>query len=175
MNTSKSSFKSFNSLLSPASTPNLLKQTRTKVGPSHTVLVEYGEDLVVKVSFPATEKGLLTCQWLVNETIIKIKEDVRRRNTKFDLANFVGLKTKNKISSLDYWLTLPNKSLSVFEEGLILLPVFAVPKKPRELKEANQFTKNDFVYELQIGRGGFADVYLGKLKVISQAQTLLPC
>lgn len=162
MNTSKSSFKTFNSLLSPASTPNLLKQTRTKVGPAQTILVEYGDELVIKVSFPATEKGLLTCQWLLNETIIKIKEDIRRRNTKFDITNVVGLKTKNKISTLDYWLTQPNKTLAVFEEGIVLLPVFALPKRPRDLKEASQLTKNDFVYELQIGRGGFADVYLGK-------------
>ena len=165
MNTSKSSYKTFNSLLSPASTPNLLKQTRTKVGPSQTLIVEYGEGLSVKVSFPSAEKGLLTCQWLLNEAAIKIREDIKRRSLKLDLTNLVGLKTKDKISTLDYWLTLSNKTLGVFEEGTVLLPVFAIPRKMREAKELSQLTKNDFVYELQIGRGGFADVYLGNIKL----------
>lgn len=132
-----------------------------KAFPSRTIIVEYEEGRAIKISIPSSNKETLTCQWLFSEAIAKIREDARKRNIKIDTSKIIALKTKNLMILVDYWLSLPEKSLSVLEDGLVLVPVYGFSRQVSEQKDFSQLSREDFLYEEQIGKGGFAQVFLG--------------
>ena len=143
----------------------LRKQVRPRQ--SQAIIIEIDNNFRIKISLTAAEKELFTCQWLLSEAIHRIREEVKKRAIDLDISKIVALKTKNQILSLDYWLTFPNKTLSLFEDGIVLVPVFGYSKTIREQKkQLSQLSRDDFVYEAQVGKGGFATVHLGNVVLV---------
>lgn len=152
---------------SPSSSTNLIKLAKINILASKTIIIECQPNLLIKLSFPLHEETNLTCQWLFHEVIRKIRDESLKKSLNIDTAAIIALKTKNQCFSLDSWLAFPERNISVLQDGQILVPVFGFSKKEKPQRYASKLSKDDFIFETRIGKGGFADVYLGNPAAIS--------
>jgi hypothetical protein len=72
------------------------------------------------------EEENLTCGWLLCEAIRKIQEFYAgiKHHEEFDAESVVCLQTKERNFALDYWLSCFERSVSVLNDGTILIPFF---------------------------------------------------
>lgn len=120
------------------------------------IYVQHGLNTAVKLVVPADRGDHLTTQWLFNETIKELKAKFPTE-TCFD--NVVALQTANNNFAIDYWLTQPNKPISVLKNETILKPFF---KQPNIKSSSGKVSLDDFIIETRLGYGAFSRVYLGK-------------
>lgn len=123
---------------------------------SKNIYIEYALDQKLKISVPSTKTKVHTCGWLLEETIQKLKQ-VNPTNKQFE--NIVALQTTDDQFAIDHWLTLPQKSISILKDGIVLKPFY---KQESGSKDINgKVSLEDFVVETKLGFGAFSNVYLG--------------
>ena len=71
--------------------------------------------------------------------------------------NIIALKTINDNDVFDSYLLMPDKKISIFEDGEILTPVY---KKDIPINR-KRVSLNDLEFIKCIGKGGSSEVYLG--------------
>ena len=88
------------------------------------IFVENENNYRIEIPILADEEKNLTCGWLMSETIRKFTE----MNVKFgyiqNLSNIMTLKTKDKLYTVDHWLTLFERNISVLTNKMILQPFY---------------------------------------------------
>lgn len=156
--------------------PNATKKGEPAKPEMKKFIVECGEDLKVEISFPKSKQGQYDCIWLFGQAIRLLADEAESKSISLDLTNVVALKTKSNSFMLDYWLTLPDKSLTPIPDGTILVPYIgeSSPKDPiNNGIDASSVTVQDFDILHRIGKGGYARVFLGKAKYSSFKADLL--
>lgn len=127
-----------------------------------TVFIHYGVNSKVEIKIPENLQKHLTCAWLLEETINKIKKAGGDLNLRDENATIVTLKTKNNDYAVDHLLNDPKQDLRFLRGGTILEPYYGV--NTRCLDEfGNKVELSDFEIETKLGYGAFSNVYLGKI------------
>ena len=121
------------------------------------IFVEAKDGTRIDIKFDVSEQENLTCGWLLSETI---REFTKRRLPDLNNAtSMVMLETVDGIITLDYWLSDPERSVSVLKDGTVLKPVYSDPAFQIGKQKV---TINHFHILKLLGIGGTSKVYLGK-------------
>ena len=126
-----------------------------------TITLKYKEGIMVDMEFESEQVGrarIHMTNWLIEEGKKLLEAEATRLGKAIDVKSILGFRTANQDLSVDYWLSLPNKSIDILEENVILIPYFKIdaPK--------NSFSLNDFEVIKEIGKGAFATAYLARFK-----------
>lgn len=154
--------------------PSLAQQDRNALS-SHfkKIKVIFDGVLEIELSFFRSQEQNLTCEWLHKEIVNKINAKLSSPSDKTTKITAVYLETSPSNIQLDYWLTLPKKSISVLQDGQVLIA--------RKVEENRKFAVDceegmmeitDFKILADIGWGGVSSVYLGNLLNISFTFTI---
>lgn len=137
------------------------------------VILEYDGDIRVKLIFKRRDALKFTCEWLLQEGLNQLQQIAEKKGIKKDFDRVAAFKTKSRNYLVDYYLTMPHKSLAFIKDGTVLVPFFK--RKPALLINIdNDETQNkdqdfgvpkaslkDFEIITLLGKGGFSKVYLG--------------
>lgn len=129
-----------NTLQRPRHFPHRLTKAPMSESCAKSVLIDMGISHT-RVLIP---DDLLTCGWLLSETIRHCSENV------------VALRTKANTEILDYWLTRMERTLQPLADGEELTVVFARKTYPEAVPDA--FSLAHFDPVKVIGKGGFSRV-----------------
>lgn len=125
------------------------------------IYIQYTPDLTISILVPSEKSKELTCGWLLKEANERLKEiDPKVKQYERILA----LQTVDGKFAVDYWLTLPERSLSIIKDGTVLKAFYQ--QEVRSKSEEGKISLENFVIESQIGKGAFSNVYLGKVTPI---------
>src|SRR4051812_25639909 len=123
---------------------------------STTVIsIKNSEKGSVEISFPSEKSQELTCHWLLEQTVLKLKQAFPDQEN-FD--NIVALCTLNRDYAVDHLLTFPYRNLSVLRTGTVLVPFYRPAVKSQLLKEEcspKKLSLDDFAVEVKLGAGAF--------------------
>lgn len=122
-----------------------------------SVSIQYGSEVKIKISFPATKSRDHTCAWLLDEAIRQLKQTYPNEKN-FD--NVVALQTVNGEFAVDHWLTMPRKNLSILRDETVLKPFFSQDISSDDA--SCKVSLDSFIIETKLGYGAFSNVYLGK-------------
>jgi len=129
------------------------------IGITKNIFVEAKDGTKVDIKFEVSEQENLTCGWLLSETIRQFTK--KRLPDISESNNMVMLQTVDGIITLDYWLSDPERSVSVLKDGTILKPFYGNPDCQINKQKV---TINDFHLLKLIGIGGTSKVYLARRK-----------
>ena len=97
--------------------PLSVKYRETK---AFTIVADNGSKINILIKL--SEQENLTCEWLVGEAMKKLAE---HNLLKLDPNRpIVALQTLDKHIALDYWLSIPGRSISKLKDGLVLRPFY---------------------------------------------------
>ena len=123
-----------------------------------TLYIEVEDGVKVPLKIDLAEQNHLTCGWLVSEAV-----KVLAQNNLFKLDPnhpIMALQTVDKLLTLDYWLSIPERPISVLKEGLVLKPFYG----DNSYKiEGQKLSLSYFDCIKLLGSGGFSKVYLGNI------------
>ena len=124
--------------------------------------------LTTAMVFERKKASQLTCGWLLEETRRNLmKADLAGRYSP-EISKIIALSTAPRSIALDYWLTLPEKDLSILPYKIQLEPVIAQESRKNIDKGPNTKPNKNYLKEFEIygllGQGAFAKVYLGNVK-----------
>lgn len=124
--------------------------------------IQHSNNEVVQIMIPADKAKELTCYWLLQQAISKLKEKFPQE-VNFD--DIVTLCTVTRDYAVDHWLTFHYRNLSVLKSGTTLKPFYK--QKSEEAKsladdDFKKVTLDDFIVEIKLGYGAFSKVFLGK-------------
>lgn len=125
--------------------------------------VIFEQSIQISITIPIKEEHKLTCAWLRQEIADRVNEDLQMRPGKKPLCSELTLQAMPQNLLLDYWLSLPNKTVSVLEDDQTLYAKPVQASKQSPVKSTNVSLQN-FDILSKIGWGGFSTVYLGKFK-----------
>ena len=125
-----------------------------------TLFIVLSPSKQVKLEIPSDKTKELTCHWLLEEAIAKLKQEFPEEEK---IDDIVALCTVNHEFAVDHWLTFHYKNISILRNGTILKPFYkqSVPSKEERDLFNSKVTLNDFIVEIQLGYGAFSNVYLG--------------
>ena len=103
---------------------------------------------IMHLKIEKAHSSKLTCEWLLNQ--------VKKKFSSESAPRIVGLKAVPVSLSLDYWLSMPTKTLEVLPSQVVLEPIIA---RAREAKR--KVGLQDFEICGMLGKGGYSHVYLG--------------
>lgn len=124
-----------------------------------TIKVVYDSQLSVKITVKKSEQESLTCDWLMQEVLKNLVSISKQKKLEIDFSSFIKLKTKTKNVQMDYWLSLPEKSIAPLPHNIVLLPVHSVETSMSHRK--GQVCQNDFEVLTILAEGGSCDVFIG--------------
>jgi len=127
-----------------------------------TAKLIYDSQLTVKITYKKSEQESLTCGWLLQEALQSLNDLCKEKNLERDFKTLIAFKTKQKNVQLDYWLSLPKKSLCQLPDNAVLLPVHSV--QPATQSRNGQVTQNDFEMLSILGEGCSCDVFAARKK-----------
>ena len=93
-----------------------------------TIFVENENRYRIQIPILADEEKNLTCGWLMSETIRKFTEMNLKLGYVQNLSNIMALKTKDELYTVDHWLTLFERPISVLTDKMILQPFYGDSK-----------------------------------------------
>lgn len=145
--------------------PNTQKKEETKTAHTNSkdvkiVKINYDSQLTTKISYKKADQESLTCSWLLQEAVRALQAVAKQKNLQYDFTTFIGLKTQNKNIQLDYWLTLPEKTLVALPDTITLRAVHSIPRSTRK----GQVSQNDFEILSILAEGASCSVYVARKK-----------
>ena len=117
--------------------------------------VIFEQSVQLQISIPCKEEHKITCVWLRQEISKRINQELQMRPGMKPLSTELILETMPRNILLDYWLSLPQKTVFLLEEGQTLFARRAQPAKQSGLSRTNVSLK-DFEILSKIGWGGFS-------------------
>lgn len=129
--------------------------------PGRAFFIEHATLPCMQIKFTSEQMKQLTCGELFKEVgkVIQATASTHLSNDN-SIKSIIQLQTKERILSLDYWLTLKDKSACEIPNGTILTTYIGKPKQGKICIE-------DFEYVAKIGDGAFGTVCLGKFDTIA--------
>lgn len=124
----------------------------------HIIYIKFDSKQAIKVAIPFDRLKSLTSQWLLSETITRLKKKFPEETR---LNNIVALQTVKANHAIDYCLCSPDKSLDFLLNGTVLKPFY----KQKKTTDETKISLDDFVIETKLGNGSFANVYLGNFHI----------
>lgn len=121
-----------------------------------TLYIQHTDGSNVQICFPAEKSKELTCHWLVEQAIMKLKEAFPEGE---GLSSIVALQTVYREYAVDHWLSIPYRNLSILRDGTMLKPYYRPAKKVDT--HSTKVSLDDFIIETKLGYGAFSSVYLG--------------
>mgnify|MGYP000860317424 CR=1 FL=1 len=122
------------------------------------------EDFIeVEVTIFRSEEKNLTCDWFHREALIKINNELRNHPSEMRRVTQLNFEAVPSNIMLDYWLSLPKKSIFLLQDGQTLIAREPQSKHFTSIDddEDKAISLDDFDILSKIGRGGFSVVYLG--------------
>jgi len=161
------SFKKNTKKATKCKNSNNSKQEETKESKNHcnepkdtkTVKVIYDSQLSIKLTIKKSEQESLTCHWLMQEVLRNLQSVSKQKDLKRDFSSFIKLKTQNKNIQLDYWLSLPDKSIAPLPHNITLLPVHSITNDRK-----GPVSQKDFEILTILAEGGSCDVFIARKK-----------
>ena len=145
--------------------------SKSDVDAKHRLIyLKYTDDIQVKLTLNQKDSTEHTTDWLLYEGREKLLSKAQSFGVSFDPETLVTFRTADQKLPIDYWLTLPGKSLDILENKAVLFPFFKEKKDP---SKKNRIKRRDFEIIKTIGRGGFSKVYLGNYS--RESRLLIPC
>lgn len=133
------------------------------------IILEYNAEINVTLFIKKSDLSKLSCEWLLEEAKREFKEIAAKKQVKIDVSTIVALRTKLGNHLIDYCLTLPEKTLAMLQDGVMLVPYFNKhPKGSQPQKNEGDIPQaqlKDFEFLAFLGKGGFGRVYLGKCSI----------
>ena len=135
------------------------KDEKPDRSPNIVIQIRYGNELSTKIVLDRRSASERTCNWLRYEAERSLNRVDLDGRFSTEIKRMVCLKTVPPFLPLDYWLSLPEKTLDALPDKVLLEPVIAPEKE--ETQEPNKVQLSDFEIYGMIGKGAFAKVYLG--------------
>lgn len=123
------------------------------------IYIQNGAKGRIEIAFPSEKAHELTCHWLLEQTVSKLKQ-VFPDQENFD--NIATLCTVSREYAVDHWLNFPYRSISVLKSGTVLYPFYRQTSKAKEDGSTKKISLDDFSVEIKLGFGAFSKVYLGR-------------
>lgn len=147
-------------------TENSKSKSQQKAKGLKRILIEYDSEVKVQVAFRKGDEAKHSCEWLLKEGVSNLQAVAEKKKLKKDFSKIVAFTTKSKNYLIDYWVTLPQKNLSIIEDGTVLVPYFkTIPATLSNTETKDDGTLkaslNDFEFITLLGKGGFSQVFLG--------------
>jgi serine/threonine protein kinase len=125
------------------------------------IYVENDKGYRIEIPISTLEESGLTCGWLVSETIRRFTEVNNKYGYNQVVSNIFKLQTRDKLYTVDYWLSNFERSVAALKDKIVLQPFYGDPN----YKVTNQkIGLNYFEILKLIGCGGFSKVYLARRK-----------
>ena len=137
-----------------------------------SLVIMFDMETKITIDFKKAAAGHLTCEWLVTEALNRVLERGPNSRVMQSIPNYIGLKTRDGNLAIDYWLTLPQKTLTVFENSMVLVPIYKRehPYRPK----GEKICVEDFEYARMICETKFSKIFLvrkldtGKFYILKQ-------
>lgn len=122
--------------------------------------ITFLNQMTIKMDISEESASSKTMGWLLEETKRKIREMDKTGKKSAEVAHIVALKTVAGILSIDYLLTLPERSLEVLPSSISLQTVLGAEEGENLVDQP--LSLQDFELCGRIGNGAFAKIYLGE-------------
>ena len=136
---------------------------------SKTIKIQFLNHSTIKIELTYENAEKNTIGWLLEETKHKLREMDKSGKRAEEISRIVGLRTTDGLLSLDYLLTIPERTLGVFPKKISLQTVVS---PENEGKKDHCTSLQDFELCGCLGKGAFARIYLGSRQFFRNLLTL---
>lgn len=142
-----------------------------------TITIEYAPEKNFTLEFTVDKLKTCTTMELFTIALERLIDLIEHKGlTDIEVETIVSLETKKRSLLLDYYLTIPNKTIE-FLQGDVELAFYHRTRVAGVLESPieSRISLNDFEVIAKLGSGGFATVYLGKDSLSNCKLTLFFC